>query len=197
MPNWCQNTLSVSGNQKDIEKFKRAARGYHAGYKDSFYDIDTRQWPAHDDVRVKAHVKDPAPLGKTLYDFCMNALFPVPLDYRRFPFDCGQARKIGDIVGEKRENGGYSWQSHNWGCKWDVNGELLEDHGTFLQYQFDSPWAPPIPFFEKIAPEFPNLTFELEYYEPGMAYAGRTTFQGDHYDEVDLPIEDFEDFDDE
>ena len=98
MPNWCQNTLNVSGDEKSIAAFLTAARGRHAGYKD-FYDIDTRAWPAHDQVRVKALTKDPAPLSDREYDFCMNALYPVPLDFRRFPFDDNSAYKVGAIGG--------------------------------------------------------------------------------------------------
>ena len=198
MPNWCNNTLNVSGDEKSIAAFLSAARGRHAGYKDVFYDIDTDAWPAHDDVRVKALTKDPAPLSDEEYDFCMNALYPVPLDFRRFPFDDNSAYKLGMIVGENRDFGGYRWQSTNWGCKWDVDGELVESHDTFLQYMFDSPWSPPIAFFENIAKDFPTLTFELEYYEPGMGYAGRATFENEDWSEVELPIEHFvDDWDEE
>jgi hypothetical protein len=192
MPNWCNNTLNVSGDKKSIASFLKAARGHHAGYKDAHWGNNgDGSWPAHDEVRVKALVKDPAPLYGNEHDFCMNALYPVPQDYRRFPFDDNSARKLGEAVGESREYGGYGWQTNNWGCKWDVDGELLESHETFLQYQFDSPWSPPITFFEKIAKDFPTLTFELEYYEPGMGYAGRSTFEGDFFDEEELDIENF------
>jgi len=38
----------------------------------------------------------------------------------------------------------------------------------------------------------------LEYYEPGMGFAGRATFDGEDWDEEELPVEDFiEDWDEE
>ena len=192
MPNWCNNTLNVSGDKKSIAAFLTAARGRHAGYNDPYRgNGGDGTWPAHDKVRVRALVKNPAPVYGDELDFCMNALYPVPLDYRRFPFDDNQARKLGEAVGEPRKYGGYRWQTDHWGSKWDVNGELLESHDTFLQYQFDSAWSPPISFFEKISKDFPNLTFELKYYEGGMGFAGRSTFSGEDWDEVELPIEDF------
>jgi len=198
MPNWCSNTLNVSGDEESIAAFLTAARGRHAGYVEPYHGNNgDGTWPAHDQVRVKALVKNPAPLYEEEHDFCMHALYPVPDDYRRFPFDDNQARKLGEVADEPRDFGGYRWQTDHWGCKWDVNGELLESHNTFLQYQFDSPWSPPIAFFEKIAKDFPTLTFELEYYEPGMGFAGRSTFACDDYDEVGLPIEDFVDWDEE
>jgi hypothetical protein len=198
MPNWCNNTLNVSGDEKSIAAFLTAARGRHAGYNDANYCGDgNAPWPVHDKVRVKALVKNPAPVYGDEMDLCMNALYPVPMDYRRFSFDDGQARKLGEAVGEERKCGGYQWQTDHWGTKWDVDGVLLENQSTFLQYQFDSAWAPPISFFEKVAKDFPSLTFELEYYEGGMGFAGRSTFDGDHYDEEDLPIEDFYDCEEE
>ena len=195
MPNWCTNTLNVSGDKKSIAAFLTAARGRHAGYNEAYdgHGHGDKPWPAHDKVRVKALVKNPAPVYGDEVDLCMNALYPVPMDFRRFPFDDNSARKLGEAVDEPRKYGGYQWQCDHWGSKWDVNGELLENHGTFLQYQFDSPWSPPISFFEKIAKDFPSLTFELEYYEPGMGFAGRNTFQDDYLEEEALPIEDFVD----
>jgi len=195
MPNWCTNTLNVSGDKKSIAAFLTAARGRHAGYNDPYHGDGT--WPAHDKVRVKALVKNPAPVYGDELDLCMNALYPVPLDYRRFPFDDNQARKLGEAVGEERKHGGYQWQTDHWGTKWDVDGELLESHDTFLQYKFDTPWSPPISLFEKVAKDFPSLTFELEYYEPGMGFAGRNTFSGDYCDEEALDIEDFFDYEEE
>jgi hypothetical protein len=200
MPNWCNNTLDVSGDEKSIAAFLKAARGRHAGYTEPYFTLNSgdEAWPSHDHVRVKAIVKNPAPLYGDTLDFCMNALYPVPLDYRRFPFDDNQARKLGDAVGEVREYGGYQWQSSHWGTKWDVMGELLESEETFLQYQFDSAWGPPVSFLEKVCGDFPELTFELTFYEGGMGFAGRCTFdQGEFVDEEDLPIEDFVDYEDE
>ena len=193
MPNWCNNTLNVFGDEKSVASFLAAARGRHAGYNKAHLRSGSLdgEWPAHDDVRAKAAVKTPAPLYGDEVDLCMNALYPIPYDYRRFPFDDNQARKLGEIVDEPRKHGGYQWQCDHWGSKWDVNGELLENHGTSLRYQFESPWSPPILFFMKVAKDFPDLTFELEYYEEGMGFAGRNTFRGDNWNETELPIEDF------
>lgn len=198
MPNWCNNTLNVSGDEKSIAAFLTAARGRHAGYNDPYHgNGGDGTWPVHDKVRVKALVKNPAPLYGDEHDLCMNALYPVPIDYRRFPFDDSQARKLGEAIGEPRKHGGYEWQTDHWGSKWDVEGNLLESHDTFLQYKFDTPWSPPISLFEKVAKDFPSLTFELEYYEPGMGFAGRNTFSGDYCDEEALDIEDFFDYEEE
>jgi hypothetical protein len=188
MPNWCNNTLNVSGDEKSIAAFMAAARGRHAGYPRISANGGT-VWPSHDEVRVQALTKAPSPLGPNEHEFCMNALYPVPEDYRRFPFDDNAARCVGAIIDEPRKHGGYKWQTDHWGCKWDVDGELVSNEEMFLQYEFQSPWSPPISFFEKVAKDFPSLTFELEYYEDGMGYAGRNTFNDDDYFEEELDID--------
>ena len=83
----------------------------------------------------------------------------------------------------------YDWCVNNWGTKWDVDAEVLHQEDCFVQYRFDSAWSPPISFLEKVCKDFPSLSFELEYYEPGMGYAGKAYFDNGEFsgeDEVDV-----------
>ena len=67
----------------------------------------------------------------------------------------------------------YGWRIANWGCKWDVSDpEQLEDRAEHLEYRFDTPWGPPCAAFICISRQFPKLTFEMEYSEPGMNFEG-------------------------
>lgn len=191
MPNWCQNTLHVSGPEKSISLFAANACGKHTSYNFSA-PLSQGKWPVHDHVRMSALAKDPAPKFGEEHDLCLNSLYPVPKDYRRFAFDDNMARKIGEIIGEKRDFGGYRWQSTMWGTKWDVRGELTEVHPSYLQYRFDSAWSPPISAFDKIAKDYPDLTFELVYHESGMGYAGRSSWSDEDYCEEELDISEFE-----
>lgn len=71
----------------------------------------------------------------------------------------------------------YDWHIHNWGCKWDVEAELIEDKGKVLQYYFESPWSPPIEAFIKISEDFPGLTFKLRFEEESRAFKGAVWFK--------------------
>lgn len=179
MPNWCSNHLNISGPEEDIIRFKAAANGPTQNYND--YTPSGKSWPIHDDVRLKA-MSQIIPEAGEVVAFSFHALFPVPEDFRRFPYDCNQARKVGEAVGEARTHGGYTWEINNWGCKWGgTESSLVNEEPSFLQYTFDTAWSPPEEFINKISKDWPTLCFELEYEEPGMAFAGRAEwFDGEY-----------------
>jgi len=67
----------------------------------------------------------------------------------------------------------YAWRCAHWGTKWDVSvPELLEESETTLKYRFDTAWSPPCAAIVTISQQFPKLTFEIEYSEPGMCFEG-------------------------
>jgi hypothetical protein len=173
MPNWCNNILSVSGPLEEIARFKAKANGPTQTYND-YRAAHNNEWPIHDDVRLKA-LSESLPEAGDIVPLSFHALFPVPDDFRRFPYDCNQARKMGEAVGEARTHGGYRWEIDNWGCKWGSSeSSLSNEEDTFLQYMFDTAWGPPIEFLHKVSDDWPTLCFELEYEEAGMGFAGRS-----------------------
>ena len=50
---------------------------------------------------------------------------------------------------------------------------------TYLRASFDSAWAPPEGAIRKIALDFPDLTFRLEYAEGGCDFSGVLCLKGD------------------
>jgi len=192
MPNWCSNTVEICGSEEAVAAFVKAAKGSHACYH-NIGVLGSSPWPAHDEVRLTALTRVPAELDSDVQEFCFNALYPVPEDFRRFPYDDGQARRVGEAVGEERTHGGYKWQADHWGTKWDVSDVYFDyDQASFIILEFSTAWGPPISFFEKVCGDFPELSFELTFHEGGMGFAGKCTFdQGELVDEEELPIEDF------
>jgi len=68
----------------------------------------------------------------------------------------------------------------NWGCKWGAqNSSVLDEWPGHVEYTFDTAWSPPIELLTTVAKQWSNLTFILEYEEPGMAYKGIAKFQGE------------------
>jgi hypothetical protein len=85
-----------------------------------------------------------------------------------------------EILQAGYEAAGYDWERANWGCKWGAdNVTVLDEGGTCIIYEFYTAWSPPIEFLTAVAKQWPNLTFVLQYEEPGMAFKGLTKFQGD------------------
>jgi hypothetical protein len=72
----------------------------------------------------------------------------------------------------------YGWNTCNWGTKWNSYGfsEAERVNGTY-EFSFETAWSPPVPIFEKLAEEFPELTFEFLYFDEGWNFAGTATLE--------------------
>jgi hypothetical protein len=94
-----------------------------------------------------------------------------------------------EIIAAGYESAGYDWERTNWGCKWGACEATLTDEwaGTLI-YSFETAWSPPVTFLEKLAPQWPTLTFLLDYEEMSMGFKGITKAAGDsiedHYVEL-------------
>ena len=79
-------------------------------------------------------------------------------------------------------SGGYEWCNRVWGTKWGIYDVDFTPHtkrGALLSFQ--SAWSPPsTEVFQALSEKFPNLTFEIEYFEGGAAYCGGMTFWSEH-----------------
>jgi hypothetical protein len=62
---------------------------------------------------------------------------------------------------DNRKNHWYDWNSRNWGCKWDAKVED-EDRSDDLNWSvmFETPWGPPLEFYEALAARFPHINME-------------------------------------
>jgi hypothetical protein len=143
MPNWCNNTLELL--HKDPAMLERARTAFKEGR------------------------------------LC-NEFVPVPESLHIVAGRVGDATDPEQIELEAQEKAnleahGYStWYDYcvnEWGTKWDVGGDDLgpaQDIPGGLIMAFDSAWAPPIQFYEKLV----DLGFSVRasYYEPGMCFAG-------------------------
>jgi hypothetical protein len=59
----------------------------------------------------------------------------------------------------------YDWKVGNWGTKWDACDLIVRyDNDEEFQVDFDSAWSPPIPVFEKIIQDNPNLSIFISMY---------------------------------
>jgi hypothetical protein len=80
----------------------------------------------------------------------------------------------------------YSWNVNNWGTKWDVGNEDVNeqtDPNTF-EVSFDSAWTPPSELYETLQEEY-GFEVIAYYYEPGCAFCGKFDAYGDHFYKID------------
>lgn len=67
-------------------------------------------------------------------------------------------------------DGWYGWAVSNWGTKWDVSGDIMNQDPNEIDLMFDSAWSPPVAAYEY----FREMGFRVRgsYHEPGMGFAG-------------------------
>ena len=84
-----------------------------------------------------------------------------------------------EILAAGYNDAGYDWEREHWGCKWGAcESQLVDEWEGHLHYAFETAWAPPIPFLEKLVPQWPTLKFLLDYEELGMGFKGITKAAG-------------------
>jgi len=71
------------------------------------------------------------------------------------------------------------WIQAHWGTRWiaplgDHHADLYLKRARdgSLQAQFISAWAPPLPFYNRLAEKYPSVTIEYEYTEWGVGFCG-------------------------
>ena len=154
MPNWCNNTLEITHEDKAMLERARIAFA---------------------DARL---CEEFAPVPKSLH-----------IVAGRVGDDTDQAQKDLEAQEETnlKEHGYRNWYDYcvnEWGTKWDVGGDGYEaqDIPNGLIMSFDSAWAPPINFYEKLC----DLGFSVRatYYEPGMGFCGIWEDSNDDYYDI-------------
>jgi len=178
MPNWCSNVLVVNGKDKEIEKFKKDAKGKDRygretvlneevffPYPQEFKDLDLKaeEWRKKADDYAKS-------LGLDRF-WCGDKMKKEDRD--KFIKENGEEPKDGF------NQGGYGWCVANWGTKWGFcDAEISHEEKGVLTYFFTSAWSPPVGLVAKMGEKYPNLRFELDYDEPGCAFKGKFVMEG-------------------
>jgi len=146
IPNWCSNKLVVSGEGKEIKRFKKlATANIPKDEKDFKTDLSLASlFPEPNYIKVK-----------------VKPAFPKLSSYK--------TKKDGYV---NSESAWWDWRVQNWGTKWDIEATLDCDEEGYLEYYFDSAWSPPVEWLQKVAKDFPELSFRLHYDEPGVGFSG-------------------------
>lgn len=85
----------------------------------------------------------------------------------------------GIIRADGYNSGGYEWCIANWDTKWNacnsnatkVVKEYNDSYG--LSYDFETAWSPPIKVIVAMSKKFKKLSFDIRFFECGMAFNGR------------------------
>lgn len=143
MPNWCHNIVSITPNSEEAKK--------------QFSDL------------VKAITEDKF----------LNWIVPVPPE-----LDSQEAHTFGGEGPEAEARNalravftekygypsGYHFRVAKWGTKWEVDCEVIEVTGEYIEFSFDSAWSPPSEAYRVLYEK--GFHINARYYEPGMSFGG-------------------------
>jgi hypothetical protein len=169
MPNWCYNSLCVSGNKEILADFVSKTLVPCNMSSEEEYDESHR--------------------------FTFNILHPLPkaLQGTTSPLrklegedDTQYKDRMAENVRLYGAEDWYDWNRYNWGTKWDAKDTIVEQlDETNFNVRFNTAWSPPIDWFEKIIPMYPQLEIDLIFDEESQDYCGRMTGREG---EIDLQV---------
>lgn len=164
MPNWCYNSLVITGNKKSLKKFKETAyTKYESGKGETLIDFEkflprekSEKEKVADKYQELFHKEQKKKLTKEDRE---------ELALMRIEYDKEELEYSGDDW--------YHWNISNWGTKWNTcEPALQQEENDKLRYSFDTAWSPPCGVILAMSKNFLDLKFELYYEEPGNAFCG-------------------------
>lgn len=146
MPNWASCDLWISGPKADRTAFLDGLKKEDGGK----FSILISYYPC------------PKELSETMTGF-IGGNTPEAKDLKKR--ETNNLKKYGVA-------NWYDWCCIKWGSKWgDCRTEVVRNTSQIF-IRFESPWSPPTAGLVEVSKKFPKLTFNLKYYECGMAYQG-------------------------
>ena len=113
-------------------------------------------------------------------EFSFNGTYPMPEDLNITSGTQTQEEKEQAILNEAKYGytDWYHWRVAEWGTKWDACESHIDHNDiNYFAVTFESAWSPPIAWIDNIMQDFPDLSFTLEYEEPGMCFGCRLSAQ--------------------
>tara|TARA_R110002012_G_scaffold262446_1_gene444720 strand:+ start:326 stop:898 length:573 start_codon:yes stop_codon:yes gene_type:complete len=187
MPNWCENTLEIYGDEDKMKEFYDFFGGRDKlqenfcfnniltlpqeldGTRSPSNIVSQEDYDRYTQLEKKHNIKDTQDVNRLVEDGTITE------EERDLLWKEGITQEMSDM--RKSEYGydnWYDWRNNNWGTKWDINTEVhvddLHDEGCTLIFQ--TAWSPPEPIVVKLQEMFPDLTFYGGYIGEGWEFAG-------------------------
>ena len=174
MPNWCNNTIIVTGKAIDIKSFDDQFKKVH-----NVYSGGTSSYKEGDKIEYHKDYIEHKIIGPQIHFLTQVSK--------------SEGYSFTNIIEQTKEdflNGWYDWSIDNWGTKWDAydiessgidlvddaikDGEL--DAEIEVIYSFNTVWIPSFKVTLGMSQQHHDLQFIHEYEEEGMQFAGKITY---------------------
>jgi hypothetical protein len=140
MPNWCNNSLIVTGDQATIDDFKSKTvvvkeNGYEEFTMDILYPCPPELLEMTSPVMWRGEKDDVE--GKAAHE-----------------------KYVAELEGKYGHTDWYNWRVENWGTKWDAaEASIMEEDGQFVVH-YNTAWAPNSMWVHTISKLYPTLDYE-------------------------------------
>ncbi len=185
MPNWCENRVSFSGDEKDLQQLKSLM-----GTEDKIISFQKIK-PMPEDLNIE---NGSSQLGyEVLYGdidkvlnyawvrkegLCSREALIRHLE-ENHPDYIELAHRYKANIDRHGHTDWYGWRMEHWGTKWDVEAnqiQVLTDEPDYLEIAFDTAWAPPQGIHDALQSIIDEQDLDVHiswfYDEPGMQFAG-------------------------
>lgn len=164
MPNWCMNTLSITGPRNVLKAFKLKAVVKVDGRNkfDFSFGSFIRVPEEFSDIHVGGNIID----GKHVTSWRVANGKDIALS----------DKEISDFTAKYGAANAYDFNCRMLGVKWDVAGDDDGSTPDALRYGFESAWAQPEDGVRNLSAMYPELEFTLEFDEPGQNFGGRVVY---------------------
>ena len=190
MPNWCNNTLYVTGSPDDLRKFVETANGHGHDY---YGPLNSKDFPKENEevddsvfcsLMMELMMRDdgpPSSADKRTSPLCFHSLYPVPKEVMLSPYDPNAFQRAKEKYTDFYQkyptpSAGYDWEYNHWGVKWGACDATIYDENLDsgeVYFEYDSAWGPPSDtFFLKVSTDFPTLTFQNQWGGAEMSGGG-------------------------
>lgn len=187
MPNWVFSSLSVSGDELEIQRMMEQVNApFTQPHLETKFNKETDKWEVVSTETITYsnpvfsfwNIHRPSEkLFDEYFGVEPRVKSEVPLGDPNWWADVEAKRKV--------SNHWYDWNITNWGTKWDVakrdendwrSTEIVERVDGNVIYRFDTAWSPPLEVISILSFQFPELVFDLEY-EEETGWGGSALFQ--------------------
>ena len=142
MPNWCDNTVMIKGPKEEIVKLRDKLQDYS---------------------------------DKSVFNF--EAILKCPQELRAESAPQRNEQRAAILKKKYGASDWYDWSNEHWGTKWNASDSTItveydDEDNYVVSYSFQTAWAPPLPLYEALAEQNPNINMYVCFDESGMGFAG-------------------------
>lgn len=170
MPNYCSNHLIIYGDKNHLAKF--------------ILDHNINTLDQDNEYDFLKDIKDYIPLYQRREER-MKELYPektYTLRDEELSTSIETTPDFSVLLPTPKEEEWYEWQIEKWGTKWNSSDASVYfewepiDFGKTMNINFSTAWSPPREWLQTAAKYYPDLQFEMEYYEPGCDFWGKIQY---------------------